>query len=219
MAHFALVVDPDPNRRRRILEAVRLRLTAWPHLRIEQREVGDLAVVWATFPQAPQSWLSTTDTAGFVLGDAIQDDGCRLAAADLSTPGIDDSGRLPVCDGFYLLARYGARRDLRMSVDPLGLFPLYFRATPETVMATSSVHLVALRTSQSVEIDRFGLAAILSTNGLIGEGTLLQGWRRLEPGCELHWQPRGDGATNRDLPVTHPWRLRSSFVRGIATTH
>ena len=195
MAHFALIVDPDSPRRVRFLASVRERLSEWPHLVIEQRESKDLAILWATFPQAPQSWSSTEEAAGFILGDAIRDDGRRLAAADLLPSHAEHSVPLPVCDGFYMLARYGAGRHMRLSVDPLGLFPLYYTATPRSLIATSSVHLgrrarpTVLR--KWIEPD---LAGILLTNGLVGERTLMCGWSRLAPGCELHWQP-GDSGT------------------------
>jgi asparagine synthase (glutamine-hydrolysing) len=198
MAHFALIVDPDSQRRARFLASVRERLSEWPHLVIEQRESKDLAILWATFPLAPQSWFSTDEAAGFILGDAIRDDGRRLAAADLLPPNAERLLPLPVCDGFFMLARYDAGHQMRLSVDPLGLFPLYYTATPHSLIATSSVHLGVAGADRAPELDRAGLAGILLTNGLVGERTLMRGWSRLAPGCELQWQP---GETGRVEPT------------------
>lgn len=193
MAHFVLIVDPDSQRRAQLLAAARDRLGAWPHLVIQQRETSDLAVLWATFPQAPQSWSSTEGVSGFVLGDAIRDDGHRLTAAELLPRLANDSARLPVCDGFYVLARYDSGRQLRVSADPLGLFPVYYFATPQAVIATSSMHLGLAAASRASELDRAGLAGILLSNGLVGDRTMTPGWSRLAPGCELQWQPDTTG--------------------------
>ena len=182
MAHFALIVDPDSPRRARFLASVRERLSEWPHLVMEQREFKDLAILWVAFPLAPQSWFATDDAAGFILGDAVRDDGRRLSSADLFVSHAEHLRPLPVCDGFYMLARYDAGHHLRMSVDPLGLFPLYYTAKPPSLIATSSLHLGATAGSCVPEVDRAGLAGILLTNGLVGERTLIRGWSRLAPG-------------------------------------
>ena len=197
MAHFALIVDPDSPRRARFLASVRERLSEWPHLVMEQREFKDLAILWVAFPLAPQSWFATDDAAGFILGDAVRDDGRRLSSADLFVSHAEHLRPLPVCDGFYMLARYDAGHHLRMSVDPLGLFPLYYTATPPSLIATSSLHLGATAGSCVPEVDRAGLAGILLTNGLVGERTLIRGWSRLAPGCELRWQPGDTGSVEQ----------------------
>lgn len=205
MAHFVLIVDPDSQRRAQLLAAARDRLGAWPHLVIQQREIRDLSILWATFPQAPQSWSSTEGVAGFVLGDAIRDDGVRLTAADLLIPLAEQTlpRTLPVCDGFYMLARYDADGMLQLSVDPLGLFPLYCTTPSGSLFATSSLHLGVATAKCASELDRAGLAGILLSNGLVGDRTLLRGWSRLTPGCELQWQPGETGHVEQTyrLPI------------------
>ena len=49
--------------------------------------------------------MRRTKAAGFILGDAIRDDGRRLAAADLLPAPAEHLMPLPVCDGFFLLAQ------------------------------------------------------------------------------------------------------------------
>ena len=87
---------------------------------------------------------------------------------------------------------------MRLSVDPLGLFPLYYTATFQSLIATGCMYLGVAEADRAPALDRAGLAGILLSNGLVGDRTLMCGWSRLAPGCELQWQP---GETGRVEPT------------------
>lgn len=194
MAHIALTVDRDRERRRRFITTARDRIAALGGLVIEQAECDDLAVVWGLFAHAPHSLQVSPHELALVVGDAIGDDGRRWGARDLATMVTDDEHYLPTGDGFYIAIRYDVRGSLRIGSDPLGMFPLYYGAVEDVIVAASSCYLCGAHPLVSVEPDIAGMAGILLANGLVANRPLNNGCRRLAAGCQLHWiRPRAHG--------------------------
>ncbi|MHB8972540.1 MAG: hypothetical protein ACYC3X_09495 [Pirellulaceae bacterium] len=212
MAHLALTIDPDAQRRRQFLDTARGKIRTLAEWVVEELECGDLAMVWGVFPAAPRSCQAHDATCALVLGDAILDDGQRLAASSLVAADHCAHAPLPVCDGFYLAAKYARPHGLTLSVDPLGLFPLYYAARGGVLIAATSCTLCVAHPCCEGGLDADGLAGILLTNGLVDDRPLVAGLRRLGVGCQLRWDAQhGASEIETYRPAVHDRYVALSF--------
>jgi asparagine synthase (glutamine-hydrolysing) len=85
-----------------------------------------------------------------------------------------------------------------VSVDPLGLFPLYYYSTAEFLLFSSSLWPFGKHPKVSSEIDLEGLIGIFLSQGIIGGRTIWRGVTRLSPGRAVTWKP-GQLAAERDV--------------------
>jgi asparagine synthase (glutamine-hydrolysing) len=187
MAHLVLAIDPNPSRRQRFLEAAIAKLSSWNDLLIKRLEFGDVALAWACGRQAPSSQHADEDGFGLLLGNAIDDNGNWLDASQISAIWRQGAAPYPIFDGYFLSLCYAQTHGLALSVDPLGMFPMYHAKCGSALLAGTSAELFDAHPDFHVSLDLQGLAGILLTNGLVANRTLLAGVRRLPEGCHLCW--------------------------------
>lgn len=168
--------------------------SAWSH--------GEVNVVTAVAPRAPLS----LGEQSFVLGrwdDSQRDsatDAERLASACVSAEG----GRAVARVAVYGLAGYvEPTGDIWLGCDTLGLFPLYYHATAERLLFSTSTSLIDAHPDFKPEFNVRGLVGNLLTMHMVGGQTLRKGVRRLTPGHALHWR-RGVGAVEIPVNVLAP---------------
>ena len=88
--------------------------------------------------------------------------------------------------------------ELWLGADVLGMFPLYYHATPERLIFATSPALVAADPWFDASLDVRGLVGNLLTMHMVGGHTLWVGVRRLTPGHALRWR---QGEAAREIPV------------------
>jgi asparagine synthase (glutamine-hydrolysing) len=153
------------------------------------------------------------------LGDAIGSDDQRLAADHLMRMSDADAEHWPVCDGYHCAISYCPREGLFLSVDPLGLFPIYYyySAREDALVVATSCELALAHPCIERRLDGQGLAGILLTNGLVANRPLMAGMTRLGAGHVLRWIPGAAGqppqlvATEAYRPPIHGQYRSLSF--------
>ena len=68
MAHLALVVDEDPDRRERFLANVRRLFAEFPGTSINEARHGPFACIWVVGPRAPVSVHRDADGFALLIG-------------------------------------------------------------------------------------------------------------------------------------------------------
>ena len=191
MAHLALTIDSDPDRRQQFTARASASLKSLPGLKTAQAEAGDMAIVWAHGSTAPQS--CHFQKAGFclLLGHVIDEGGNWLDAQNVLARWSDSATRGEIFDGYHAAVAYSQTGGLSLGVDFLGLFPMYFADRNGVLVAGTSATLFAAHPLFENKLDLRGLAGIFLTNGLLDNQSLLQGARRLGAGCQLRRQPGG----------------------------
>jgi asparagine synthase (glutamine-hydrolysing) len=76
-----------------------------------------------------------------------------------------------------------------VSVDPLGLFPLYYYSTSAFFLFSSSLWPFERHPLISSKLDPDGLIGILLSQGIVGGRTVLEGVSRLSAGSIVTWAP------------------------------
>ena len=195
MANIIGIVDPDPGRRRRFIEAVKPRLAPFRWLKSSEMDAGDVAIAWAAIPSAPVSTsLSSGECSGFVLGDMESNWEGERSNSEYILRLMDERGDAAIAGeyGFYLACRRSPA-GIVLGADFLGLFPLYYYATPQFMMFSTAYSLFRQHPLYSREISSRGLAGIFLTMHITGGHTLIKNVRRLPAGCALKWT-EGRGA-------------------------
>ena len=195
MAIVIAVIDPDPARRAAYLSHVAQSIAPWPGLALGSRARGDMAVLWAAAPNAPVDCTPDGDPIALLIGDALRDDGARMAAAELARIWRSPEQAPPgVLDGLHVGVTLSASGTLVVGADLLGILPVYYwQRGAVTIVASSPEHIQAHPDYRKV-IDVEGLAGLLLLGHLFGGRTLVEGIRRLAPGnlfvTGLHGAPR-----------------------------
>lgn len=226
MAHLALTIDDDRQRRDRFAGRVRALFANLPDVVIGDATAGSLTVVWAHAPRAPVSIRRSGDAFAILLGYAIDDEDRWITASDLAARWRGDAAGETVFDGYHVGVVWDATRGLAAGVDPCGLFPLYHGGGPAVLVATTPE---AFRCHEGFteRVDREGLAGILLVHGPLDDRPLVSGIRRLARGHRLSWS-RGVGLGSRavhrllgtpppvaESPADAERRIEAEFARAI----
>lgn len=190
MAHLALVIDDDPQRRETFVAGVRRLFGELPEVTMGEQRAGDFACVWAAGRRAPVDVHRAADACGVFIGYGIATDGRRVAARDLGPDWLDPAGRPRLHDGYHVGVVWSPEAGLAAGVDPLGMFPFQW-----TALGGAAAPLLAATTPEAFRchplfeprIDRRGLAGILLVHGPLLDRPLLAGTRRLPRGHLLRW--------------------------------
>jgi asparagine synthase (glutamine-hydrolysing) len=195
MANIAVVVDEDGPRRDAFMRALLPRLAPVDDLVTGTCSAGSFSAAWSAGAHAPVDFALAGRSAAVVWGDVLEEDGRRVTAASLRRARFVTGGERQAWDGFHAAVAYTADPVGRvlLNADILGLFPLYYHATPELLLAGSSPICIAGHPSFAPSLDEEGLAGVLLTGGAVHGRTLWSGVQRLAPGYVLDWQ-RGRGA-------------------------
>lgn len=195
MANLVGIIDPDKSRRDHFLGAARPRLVPYPWLRWSELEWDNLALAWATHPDAPVSHaLSPTGDASFVLGNFRLEGppGPAVEAGSLLDPAranCSAPSRVASQNGFYVAILREPSGKVSIGTDMLGLFPVYYYSTQGGLIFSTVPSVFACWPGFQRRVDEHGLAGILLTMHLTGGRTLWRGVRRLESGYALRWEP------------------------------
>ncbi len=189
MANLAGIIDGNPERRNRFTEQVQPRLLTFQWLRSSTFAIGRASLASATHPSAPQSLARDAGGAGcFILGnlsrDGVGSDAERLLAR---YRGQGPAG-VAALNGYYL-AFVSDGEEVTLGVDLMGLFPLYYHATPDLLLFATSPTFFLAHPSFRPELRPEGLAGILLTTHLVKDRTLWKGVQRLGLGNMLRWRP------------------------------
>ncbi|CAN5566179.1 hypothetical protein BH09GEM1_BH09GEM1_37750 [soil metagenome] len=176
-----------------------------PGLVTGRLDVGDTTVRWAVAPGAPVSTHEQPEGCALLLGDAIQRRAAaRLSAASLFDAWTDGSTCPDACDGFYagVAVRSGA---ITIGGDILGLFPLYYAAFGDVLLAGSSSAPFKAHPLFDDTLDVHAMFGHLLSSGPFDGRTLRRGVSRLSVGRLLRWSGRGPvrEETQYEMPVVH----------------
>lgn len=177
MANIVVVLDKDPNRRERFLEAVGSRICPLPQLEVTHRQGDGWVAAWAAHASAPVSVRVHERDATFLWGEAADPTGQRLTADGIHEQWRGDG--LPTWDGFHLALEVSGADHLTASVDILGFMPLYYWQGAGVSLVGTSVDLFRAHPAFDAGLDVTGMVGILLVNSLAGSRTLWQGVRRL----------------------------------------
>ena len=191
MANFIAIIDRDGGRRREFLRDARGSIAPVGGLRVGDLAAGNFAAVWAAEPRAPISTAFSSSSAAVIWGDAIPGPGPeRLDAGSLGTKWKTLHSVPPAAfDGFHAAVSYDERSGLIAAADLLGLFPVYYAVSGDTLLLGSSPQLFQKHPLFPARLSRDGLVGILMTYGLFEGKGLLCGVHRLQPAHALKWRP------------------------------
>lgn len=114
----------------------------------------------------------------------------------LALEGEDALGRL---NGMFAFAIHDAETgEIVLARDPFGVKPLYYALTArgELVFA-SEIKAILAHPEVEARTDRQALQEYLTFQFCLGNRTLFDGIKKIEPGCMLRWSPRGTVRTRR----------------------
>jgi asparagine synthase (glutamine-hydrolysing) len=205
VANILIVADASAARRADFVQRVQPMLPPMEGLRSAQCSAGAVHALWAAAPDAPISTAS--DQAGFavVWGNPTDDAGTFAGAQHVRAAWADGAGR--AWDGFYCaMAADTDTHTVRIAADVLGLFPVYYYATTDVLLAGSSPELFRRHDAFVACLDEVGLAGILLTGAAFDGATLWAGVRRLTPGHIIAWRHGSGARTLRqyELPLAEP---------------
>lgn len=191
MAHLAIVVDEDPQRRERFMASARRLLGELPGATIAEHQFGSCGCLWAVGPRAPVSLHRDADGFALLIGYGVDDDGHHVTAADLAG-GWRRSDREPaVYDGYHVAAVWSLTHGLAAGVDPMGLFPFQFASMGSgpgaPLVAATTPAAFRCHERFTPQIDRRGLAGILLVHGPLRDRPLLADTQRLPKGRLVRW--------------------------------
>jgi asparagine synthase (glutamine-hydrolysing) len=189
MANILIVMDRDGERREKYVREAANDLAPVSGLRTGKCASGPATAIWAASENAPIEAVNDEDGGAVLWGDAIPGpDSRRWMIRELrsawSTPEIPEP-----CDGFHAAVVWNKAGEISLGTDLLGVFPLYWWADEEVLLAGSSPELFAKHPRFKARFNPAGLVGILLTNGLVGRKTLWQDVHRLAPGYMLRGQP------------------------------
>jgi asparagine synthase (glutamine-hydrolysing) len=189
MAHLALLIDDDSDRRDQFVARMQTLFAALPGATLATARTHNLVCVWAHGPRAPVSVYQEGHSLGILIGYAIDDDDRWISARDLCTRWHERPVADGVFDGYHVGIAFDAARGLVAAVDPLGMFPLHHAAADggRTLIVSTTPEAVCGHPAFSRQIDRRGLAGILLVHGPLGDRPLLTGVKRLRTGHRLRW--------------------------------
>lgn len=205
MANFLVIVDPDTERRATFARRVAQDLAPMPGLTQGAISCARLTALWAAGPRAPIASHADPLGASLLLGDAIDAGGARVTLDGIRAAWGRRDAVPPPLDGYHVALVYTPESGLRIGTDLIGMFPVYWWAESDVLLAGSSPELFRLHPTFRPTLDPEGLAAILLASYSIGGRTLERGVRRLAPGFVL-WAAPGSPPNERrryTLPLSN----------------
>jgi asparagine synthase (glutamine-hydrolysing) len=196
MANFLVTLDPDPERRAAFCRRAAQHIALMPGLAPGTISCGRMTALWAAGPRAPIAVREDARGAVILLGDAIDSGGARMSVDDVRAAWTQSDRVPPAVDGYHAAVVYAPATGLRIGTDLIGMFPVYWWAQGDVLLAGSSPELFRLHPAFRPTLDPEGLAAILLTSLSIGGRTLEHGVRRLAPGFAL-WAAPGSPPNER----------------------
>lgn len=191
MANFVVLVDPDPLRRVEFVRRVEGVIAPVDGLRVDQCSSGRFAAIWAAMPGTPVDTAVEPGGAAVIWGDAIGDAGSThlTAAGLLGRRETAPAGIGLSFDGLYAAVACRPTHEVMISADRLGLFPVYYWAAAEILLAASSPELFRHHPLFRPVFNPAGLVGMLLVMHATGGHTLWKDVRRLAAGHALRWRP------------------------------
>ena len=186
MAHLALLVDADSDRRERFVAGVRSLFSELPDTVIAEAHSGPVSCLWAAGPRAPVDVHSDDRHLAVLIGYAVDDAGHWVTADQLADAWLTPGGGCRVHDGYHVGIAYDTARGFAAGNDPLGLFPLYHASLPDGgLIVATTPQAFTCHPRWAWRTDRVGLAGILLAHGLLDDRPLLAGAKRVAAGHRL----------------------------------
>ncbi len=212
MANLFAVVDPDPARRAACLGKAAAILDVVSGLVRGQCASATFGATWSASPRTPVSIVTDDAGAAVLWGDALEPDGARRDATAVRASWVKVAEHIPApADGFHAAVIFDAQRGLVAGADLFGLFPMYYWASGDVVLASTSMGAFRAHPLFKRDLDLVALTGILLTGGLIDGDTVCRGVRRLSAGHLLTWSPdRGTKEVRQySMPVEETLAHRS----------
>ena len=217
MANFVLLVDPNPERRRRFTATVEPELPLVEGLSSCRCESGDFCCLWAAPERSACSHRADENGAAVVWGEPIEGDSDkRIDAEQLASRwNHQEAKTIEAFDGFHASCLYHPQRGLTVGSDILGLFPIYYYGDDEVLLVGSSPELFRHHPAFRPQLNPPALISILLLGHPLEGETLWQDVRRLEARNVLRWQagkkPKGPPQVVR-WPQGSPPRLWAAEI-------
>ena len=196
MANFIAVVDPDTERRSSFIKQIKSALCPVEGLGTNGCQSGNLSIVWSANVDAPVSYVADDKGTAVLWGQAISQSDCtRIDALHLRKLWTRHRCYSDTAfDGFYAGMVYRQNYGLLAGADLLGIFPVYYWARGEVLLAGSSPELFRHHPDFKVRLNPAGLVGVLLTMHIFDGQTLLADVHRLGAGNLLLWR-EGKGAS------------------------
>jgi asparagine synthase (glutamine-hydrolysing) len=208
MANLIGIIDNDKDRRERYIASVKPHLMTFEWLQAGQKDIGNVTIAWAAVPSAPISISQGADGGlGFIIGSLGRGDNSGISDAEYLLQLYKDKGAESISgqNGFYGWCIVDPSERVTLGTDLLGLFPLYYYATNEFLLFSTTPSLFRYFPKFEPELSPHGLVGILLTMHITGGQSIWKGVRRLPSGCTLKWK---NGETAREQKAA---ALRPSF--------
>ena len=190
------LVDPDPERRCRVIEAVAQRFNSALELRNNRWEAGSLVILSQVGATTPVDQAIDGADSAWVLGSVYSGDGRSAASHVLKRLAAKGPAGINGLNGYYLACTVDASGAVTLGTDALGFFPLYFWANSDMLVFASDPGLVRLHPLCPARFSLEGLVGILLQGHEANGQSVWQNVTRPESGRVLHWRS-GAGATTK----------------------
>jgi asparagine synthase (glutamine-hydrolysing) len=190
------LVDPDPERRRRVVDAVTQRLGSASELRNGRWESGNLTILNQVGATAPVDQAFEGACGAWVLGTVHGGEGQSAAAYVLQKLAAQGPTGINGLNGYYLACTVDASGAVALGTDAFGFFPLYFWANSDVLVFASDPGLVRLHPCCPDRMSMEGLAGILLQGHEANGQSIWEGVCRPDAGQVLRWVS-GSGASTR----------------------
>lgn len=190
------LIDPDPDRREKVLGDVAAAVGGEPGVTVNRSQVGPVTIVSATGPTAPSDQWQSRQFSAWVLGHVYHTDG--LGAAEGVCRRMEDGGLTAAngLNGYYLACCADESGNVALGTDVLGFFPLHFWATADVLAFATEPRLIRLHPRFTPSLNLEGLAGILLLGHEANGQGLWKGLARVSPGHAVEWAA-GRGASMR----------------------
>lgn len=162
MAQLIGIAGPGGEERRRFLERTRAVMEPFPGLSTGSADSTNLSLDWAAPASAPVSSNAVEGLHRFRMG---------LPGGTYGVAVLED-----------------APGSVRIETDLLGLFPVYYHATVQRLLFSTTPAAFRYAEDSRTALDIEGLVGILLTNIAVEGRTLVEGVRRLRAGHALCWK-------------------------------
>lgn len=190
------LIDPDRDRREKVLRNVTSAVSGETDVTVNRSQVGPVTIVSAIGATAPLDQRHTSAFSAWVLGHVYHTDG--VGAAEGLCRRMEDGGLIAAngVNGYYLACCADKSGRVALGTDVLGFFPLHFWATTDCLVFATEPSLIRLHPLFVPSLNLEGLAGILLLGHEANGQGMWKGLVRVTPGHAIEWAA-GRGASMR----------------------
>jgi asparagine synthase (glutamine-hydrolysing) len=202
MTLFALLRDPDRERRARFVRNAREARPAHEGLVWKAAEEGDCAVVAWMSPLAPTSWFSQDGALAVIWGEPLDAAGKLIDASNYAARAEAYAPPSSPLDGLHAAVAVTRDGTVHASADLLGMFPVYWWTRGDATLVASSAEAARWHPLSEPGVDRDGLTSVLLACYQVDGRGLQPDVRRLAAGHRVRLAPNGSTALDAEVSLS-----------------